>query len=373
MQKKSLLFFLGVLATLGAAYNTVHWFDGLTQNRIGYVFFKIDKNGPAGFRWFQRSAEKGNPKGKLNLGHCYLCGHGTEKNYPKARFWLSRSTRPEARELLQKLDGISDESFAFTETIPAGTRSCPGGPETRVEVEIRNGTERFLDFRWIDFEGNLDLVRRETNWGHASIGPGGLWRQTTYVGHPFVIVDPLRGETLGSFVFRKPGTLALEIWESGKTKFLTELTRGNGAEARNPFGVKDVQEINQDKIRHFASQVALPGGWTDANAKAWGQSQPPEGAIVSIEGDWSSRWNRRSANTFWTQGTAQIKTKGDTVFILYKDQDRYLVEAKMEQGLLLGKYLNLANDRDTGTWIGKLVGNDRIDGQWESGRWDFRR
>ena len=205
---------LGILAVCGLGYNAYHWFDGLTQNRIGYMFFRFKKDEAAAFRWFQRSAEKGNPKGKLNLGHSYLCGHGTEKSHEKARYWLSRSSQPKAQKLLEELDRISSEEFVLTQAIPPGIKSMHREGPNRVEVQILNGTERYLDFRWIDWDGNLELLRAKADWGQVSVAPGNRWGQITYVGHPFAIVDPLKGELVGCLVFRKTGNYRLQLRES---------------------------------------------------------------------------------------------------------------------------------------------------------------
>lgn len=143
--------------------------------------------------------------------------------------------------------------------------------------------------------------------------------------------------------------------------------------AKNPFGVKDVGPINYEEIRRFAAGVSLPASPTDANAETWAASGKPGEAFTSLEGVWSSRWSGGVSGTGWTEGTAQVKKSGDDFFILYEDKGKYLVEGKMEKDLFLGKYVNLNNEQDTGLWVGKVVGNDRIDGQWARGRWDFRR
>lgn len=215
MRRSALL--LGILLVGGLGYNLYHWFDGLTQNRIGYVFFRFPKDEGAAFQWFQRSAEKGNPKGMMNLGHCYLCGHGTEKDYKQARLWLSRSSHPKAQKLLKELNRIFSEEFVFTREIPPGIKSTHLEGPNRVEVQILNGTGRYLDFRWIDWNGNLELLRSKADWGHVSIAPGNRWGQVTYVGHPFAVVDPLRPELLGCLVFRKTGDYRLRLQESEGT------------------------------------------------------------------------------------------------------------------------------------------------------------
>jgi len=85
--KKKIFAWLGVIGILGIGYNTYHWFDGLTQNRIGYLYYKgviVYKNDKEAFKWFKRSASKDNPKGITNLGACYLYGHGVSIDHKKA-------------------------------------------------------------------------------------------------------------------------------------------------------------------------------------------------------------------------------------------------------------------------------------------------
>ena len=105
--KKKIFVCVGVIGILGIGYNAYHWFDGLTQNRIGYVFFKILKNEKVAFQFFKKSAEKGNPKGALNLGHSYYCGHGTQRDLDEARLWLVKSQLPQAQELIKQIRGAA--------------------------------------------------------------------------------------------------------------------------------------------------------------------------------------------------------------------------------------------------------------------------
>ena len=78
---------VGVIGLLGIGYNVYHWFDGLTQNRIGYLYSNgviFNKNELEALRWFERSASKGNAKGITNLGVCYFCGVGVGIDHEKA-------------------------------------------------------------------------------------------------------------------------------------------------------------------------------------------------------------------------------------------------------------------------------------------------
>jgi hypothetical protein len=145
------------------------------------------------------------------------------------------------------------------------------------------------------------------------------------------------------------------------------------SESRNPFGVKDVMAPDWKDVQLFAATVKLPSGPKDANAAPWGKkvAQQPR----SIDGAWSGRWKGGSAEDKWSAGTAQIKTVGQRVYILYQEGDyRYLIDArKLGKNRLVGKYLNLQDHRDTYPWVGRIVNNERIDGMWTGGRWDFRR
>jgi len=143
--------------------------------------------------------------------------------------------------------------------------------------------------------------------------------------------------------------------------------------SRNPFGVKDVGEIDYGEVRKFASTTSLSGAANDPNAEKWTDPKSGVSGLATIEGGWESRWNGGSAGTEWRKGKAQIKKVNDSYFIFYADTSRYLIEGKMDQDVLIGRYINLESQKDTGPWVGRVVSMDRIDGQWSSGRWDFRR
>ena len=85
--KKKVFVWVGVIGILGIGYNAYHWFDGLTQNRIGYLYLNgviLNKNANEAFKWFERSASKDNVKGITNLGVCYLYGYGVDIDHEKA-------------------------------------------------------------------------------------------------------------------------------------------------------------------------------------------------------------------------------------------------------------------------------------------------
>ena len=108
----------------------------------------------------------------------------------------------------------SENNYTFTRSIPSGIKSKPGSESTQVRQQIRNGTNRFLDFRWINYDGNLELIRPKTDWGFSSIAPNNILRGGTFIGHPFVIVDSINGKLLGCYIFNNIGTFNLVIQET---------------------------------------------------------------------------------------------------------------------------------------------------------------
>jgi hypothetical protein len=152
---------------------------------------------------------------------------------------------------------------------------------------------------------------------------------------------------------------------------------------RNPFGVIDVPGPNDDEVMQFASRATLQESADDENAKAWSTADN-SGQYHTIEGHWSSRWNGGADHTIpgdaahkWKPGRAEARIAGDRVYLLF-DWDsgarQGLIEPKREgPQRLVGKYINLSNPAVTRPWVGLVVSDRRIDGQWTQGRLDFRR
>jgi hypothetical protein len=152
---------------------------------------------------------------------------------------------------------------------------------------------------------------------------------------------------------------------------------------RNPFGVMDVPNPNDQEVLEFATAAKLAGTSDDENAKAWAAAPGGRDKCGAIEGNWSSRWNggadptiRGDAANKWKQGQAEVKAAGDRLYLLF-DWDngarRGLIDAHREGTRLVGKYINLTDPKVTCPWIGLIVSNQRIDGRWTGGRLDFRR
>ena len=138
---------------------------------------------------------------------------------------------------------------------------------------------------------------------------------------------------------------------------------------RNPFTVDDVPDPVGADVEDFARNVAVTRDLdSDENALAW--------VTVATEGDglagaWTCRW--RSADGPWTRGVATLRVAGDRVFILYRDEGTYLIEAAVRGDRLVGRYVNVNAPGDTSPWLGVVVDPYRIDGYWGRGRWDLRR
>jgi hypothetical protein len=150
-------------------------------------------------------------------------------------------------------------------------------------------------------------------------------------------------------------------------------TADDKEKTRNPFEVKDVVGVDDDEVKDFAAKVKLPADDKDDNAEQWA----PRGAggkAGSLNGTWYSRWNG-GAGRDWISGRAIVKTSGDRVYILYvENTNTYLIEAKREgKRRLVGRYVNVDDPKDTTPWVGVVVDDERIDGEWASGRWDMRR
>ena len=154
------------------------------------------------------------------------------------------------------------------------------------------------------------------------------------------------------------------------------------AGTRNPFGVMDVPDPNDQAVMQFAQSAKLDGSRDDVNAATWGTADgtSPPG---TIEGNWTSRWNGGADPTIagdtadkWKQGKGEARTVGDRVY-LYFEWDagarQGLIDAKREGPRLVGKYINLTSPAITRPWIGLIVDVRRIDGRFPEGRLDFRR
>ena len=167
--------------------------------------------------------------------------------------------------------------------------------------------------------------------------------------------------------------------ESAKRNVVPE----NDPATRNPFGVMDVPNPNDDDVMQFARDTLPEESATDENAKPWsaGDASYQRG---TIEGEWSSRWNGAADPTIpgdtpdkWKQGQGEARIVEDRVYLLF-DWDsgarRGLIDARREgPRRLVGKYINLNNPEITVPWVGLVVGDQRIDGYFAQGRVDFRR
>jgi hypothetical protein len=151
---------------------------------------------------------------------------------------------------------------------------------------------------------------------------------------------------------------------------------------RNPFGAIDVPDPDGADVAAFAASVKLEGMADDSNATRWASIDVAPSN--SIEGAWCSRWNGGADPTLagdaadkWKQGRAELRAIGDRFFLYFDWHDgarRGLIEAmRLGENRMAGKYINLTNPDIVRPWIGLIVGPQRIDGCWTSGRLNFRR
>jgi hypothetical protein len=163
---------------------------------------------------------------------------------------------------------------------------------------------------------------------------------------------------------------------------ITEMkSESNGI--RNPFGVMNVPNPNDQEVLRFSASAMLDGSPEDENAKAWSRVGHRNQDDM-IEGEWSSRWNGGVDDTIpedarekWKQGRGEVRVVGDRVYLLFdwdSGKRRGLIDARRDgANKLVGKYINLTNQAITRPWTGFVVNNGRIDGRWPGGRLDFRR
>lgn len=167
--------------------------------------------------------------------------------------------------------------------------------------------------------------------------------------------------------------------ESGKRSVVFE----SDPAIRNPFGVMDVPNPNDDDVTQFARNTVPEESTADENATPWsaGDTSYQRG---TIEGGWSSRWKGATDPTIpgdapdkWKQGQGEARIVGDRVYLLFdwdSGKRRGLIDARREGSRrLVGKYINLNNPEITVPWVGLMVSDQRIDGYFTQGRVDFRR
>lgn len=132
-------------------------------------------------------------------------------------------------------------------------------------------------------------------------------------------------------------------------------------------------------ILKLVAKSKLDGNEDDQNATDWTNGTNKKKAL-SIEGDWLSRWYGGAAGGNWREGSSKILETGGYVLVWYIENASkefpypFMIIAKRGgKNRLIGRYVNLRYLDDSSPWVGLIVDNRRIDGQWELGRWDFRR
>jgi hypothetical protein len=150
--------------------------------------------------------------------------------------------------------------------------------------------------------------------------------------------------------------------------------RKKSCTTRNPFCVRDVPSPFDESVWAFNRKIPSEINKADPNAEDWAESKFDRN-YNNIEGYWLARWNGGSAGRKWIGGTAEIRVVQNKVYILYKDKtSTYLTEAKIQNdNRIVGKYVNINYPNDSTPWVGTIIDEERIDGHWANGRWDYRR
>lgn len=151
---------------------------------------------------------------------------------------------------------------------------------------------------------------------------------------------------------------------------------------RNPWLEPDVPNAFTPAVRSLAVRTEFKPLDKDGNAAAWSRPTQSKTHPVNLEGnDWESRWRKYDTGC-WNNGIAEIAIDGSTCFLRFSgdDDEDYLFEVRfLGNSCLAGRYHNVRRTLDdSGTWVGRFVDLDRIDGYYvgdagDCGRWNFRR
>ncbi|MGH6684167.1 MAG: hypothetical protein ACRECA_09685, partial [Pseudolabrys sp.] len=123
--------------------------------------------------------------------------------------------------------------------------------------------------------------------------------------------------------------------------------------SRNPFGVMDVPNPNDQETIEFAAAATLAGSADDDNAISWGTTGDRD-HHDTIEGHWSTRWNGGAdpaipgdAKDKWKQGAAEVRIDGQRVYLRFdwhQGARQGPIDARRDgPERIAGKYINLTN------------------------------
>jgi hypothetical protein len=92
-----------------------------------------------------------------------------------------------------------------------------------------------------------------------------------------------------------------------------------------------------------------------------------------IDGMWSTAWNGGIVGEKWAKGVAIVHVFRGTFYAITDDSRAVcLIGARMYlNNRMWGRYLNLENTRELLPWCGVIRSNNKIDGLWDQGRWNF--
>ena len=60
-------------------------------------------------KWYRKAAEQGHSEAQYQLGECYYCGHGVDKDYNEAVKWFRKAAEQGNSDAQYTLDMLGEE------------------------------------------------------------------------------------------------------------------------------------------------------------------------------------------------------------------------------------------------------------------------
>jgi hypothetical protein len=140
-------------------------------------------------------------------------------------------------------------------------------------------------------------------------------------------------------------------------------------------GLFDDPAANIDSLR-YSETLPIEIDVDDPNGSNWTVDTSTLNRRA-ITGLWEGRWSRHNEECVagvWHKGRGTISQSREWVQIdFHDDHSPYIIIARLQKNRLIGRYINCAITTDCYPWVGFIRSNNRIDGHWPYGRWDFKR
>jgi hypothetical protein len=146
----------------------------------------------------------------------------------------------------------------------------------------------------------------------------------------------------------------------------------NSAWPREISGFQEFLNVDADEVTPLIKKLDL------AYKGGRNTSLPTGSEEIAVDGLWVGEWTGGPLEPRTSRGVAKITSTQEFLVVLEND-DRppvgpyLLVARKRKNGFFVGRYVNLRAPLDSTAWVGVAVSNERIEGLWRVGRWDFSR